>query len=391
MDKTADIIQTIDHVLDARRPEDLFGILGGDAATQLDTAKRTYYRLAQKIHPDKMSDPALRNRANNATKHLNHLWDMAQGKIQRGTYGTSSSAGTSTGATIEINTRRNMYLVSDRIAIGDLCNVYHCTIRPKANGADEINGVFKVARRSDDNDLVSNEARILRRLHTHANDMPEMRPYLPQLAENFTYRDSVSPSPRQANVLHYDPKIKSPNDLYSLKEVREHYHSGVEPADMAWMWRRVLVILGFAHKNYIIHGAILPTHILIEPDLHGLVLIDWAYAVHNPPTSGERISAISSPYEAWYPEDVFKREQATPGLDIFMAARCMVDVLGGDAANSRLPDHMPTKMKKYFEWCMSPGARMRPQDAWQLLEEFDTLIESLWGPRQFRPFEMPRR
>jgi hypothetical protein len=33
---------------------------------------------------------------------------------------------------------------------------------------------------------------------------------------------------------------------------------------------------------------------------------------------------------------------------------------------------------------------MRPQSAWQLLEEFDELIEGLWGPRQYREFKIPK-
>jgi len=33
--------------------------------------------------------------------------------------------------------------------------------------------------------------------------------------------------------------------------------------------------------------------------------------------------------------------------------------------------------------------RRRPQDAWQLLAEFDELLERLYGPRTYRPFAMP--
>jgi hypothetical protein len=32
---------------------------------------------------------------------------------------------------------------------------------------------------------------------------------------------------------------------------------------------------------------------------------------------------------------------------------------------------------------------MRPQDAWDLLREFDAVIERLYGERRFREFAMP--
>ena len=36
---------------------------------------------------------------------------------------------------------------------------------------------------------------------------------------------------------------------------------------------------GEAHINGVIHGAVLPEHLLIHPEFHGLVLIDWTCAV----------------------------------------------------------------------------------------------------------------
>jgi len=35
----------------------------------------------------------------------------------------------------------------------------------------------------------------------------------------------------------------------------------------------------------------------------------------------------------------------------------------------------------------SPGA----SDAWKLMEDFDKVIEALWGPRQFQVLTMPPR
>ena len=54
------------------------------------------------------------------------------------------------------------------------------------------------------------------------------------------------------------------------------------------MWRRLLVGLGWAHRAGVVHGAVLPEHVLIHPAEHGLVLVDWCYSV----APGERIPAL---------------------------------------------------------------------------------------------------
>ena len=76
---------------------------------------------------------------------------------------------------------------------------------------------------------------------------------------------------------------------YTLAEVRRAYPMGVDPKDMAWMWRRLLVALGFAHLNGVIHGAVLPDNISILPGQHGLLLENWSQAVVDPEGTGERI------------------------------------------------------------------------------------------------------
>src|SRR6516164_8396933 len=109
---------------------------------------------------------------------------------------------------------------------------------------------------------------------------------------------------------------------------------------MAWMWRRLLVALGFAHRCGLVHGAVLPEHVLIQPHDHGLVLIDWAYAVAASPATGERVTAISAAYAAWYPAEIMRKEPPAAGTDLAMAARCVVALLGGDPLQGALPAHV---------------------------------------------------
>ena len=149
--------------------------------------------------------------------------------------------------------------------------------------------------------------------------------------------------------------------------------------------------LGFAHVNGVVHGAVLPTHVLIHPEKHGLVLVDWSYAVREPETSGERVKVASAEYEQWYPPEVKSKEIPSPALDIYMGAECMVYLLGGNPVTGNLPNSVPKAIRAFFRGCTPLGPKQRPSDAWGLQEEFDDLLERLWGRRRFRPFAMPPR
>jgi hypothetical protein len=124
-----------------------------------------------------------------------------------------------------------------------------------------------------------------------------------------------------------------------------------------------------------VHGAVLAPHVLIHPAEHGLVLIDWCYSV----TPGVRIPALVSEFRDDYPPEVTGRQPAGPATDIYLATVLM----------RRLMRDPPPALRRFADGCLYDAPRMRPQDAWALLAEFDELLEDLYGPRRFRPFAMP--
>ncbi len=280
-----------------------------------------------------------------------------------------------------IHTSTRHYTVERLLTRGDLCGLY---VGSFIQADKKIKGLFKIPLKPEDNDLVANEARILAHLRV-SDDYAKLRHFVSPLVDHFSYQENETGVVRRVNVLSYM------DGLYSLKEVKEVYKGGIHPKDMAWIWRRLLIALDFAHTNHVIHGAVLPTHVLIHPQQHGVVLIDWSYAVLHPVETEERISAISSAYREWYPVEVFAKEVPTPALDIALAARCMFDLLGGNAHMRMTPGHVPWQIQNYLKACTLAQPQQHPQDAYSLLDEFDDLIERLWGPRTFREFTMPER
>jgi hypothetical protein len=266
--------------------------------------------------------------------------------------------------------------------------VYRCRVRTR--GAD-FEAVLKVARDARTNDLLSNEAGILRRLHA-APGAARFAPFLPRVVEQLTLEGAgPGDAPRLATVLATHPDIRSPADeLYTLEDVRAAYPAGLGGRDAAWVWRRVLHVLGFAHASGVAHGAVLPPHVLVEPAGHKLVLIGWTCAAHPGTRAPHLPASFAGGYGPWYRRAGATRRPATPALDVALAARCMVELLGGDPVEPACPPAVEPALERYFERCIAlePGAAV---DAWRLLAEFDRLIEILWGPRRFRPLHMPAR
>lgn len=229
-------------------------------------------------------------------------------------------------------------------------------------------GLIKIARDPADNDLMDREAAALRRLQ--AGDA-RFRPYVPALVECQRHRDPDTGAERRANVLG------RLDGFVTLAEVNAAYPAGLDARDAAWMWRRLLVATGFAHRVGVIHAAVLPEHVLIHPADHGLVLVDWCYAITGP---GGPAAAVPARYAGWYPAEVRSRRPPGPDLDIWLATRCMTHLIG---------DLIPAPLAAFARGCTLPSPDRRPADAWALLAELDPVLERLYGPRKFRPFTMP--
>jgi hypothetical protein len=198
-----------------------------------------------------------------------------------------------------------------------------------------------------------------------------LRAYFPQLVEAQRREDPHSGVQRRANV------IGRLTGFRTLAEVRAWFPQGVDPRDAAWMWRRLLVAVGAAHRAGLVHGAVLPEHVMIHPGQHGLVLVDWCYSC---PAPGGQVRALVKRYLSWYPPEIRTDHAAGPDVDIWLATRCMTELIG-----SRLP----APMASFARGCLLASPRRRPQDAWRLLAELDELLERLYGPRTFRPFALP--
>ena len=290
---------------------------------------RQFRKLARLTHPD--THPGDR-RAAEAFARLAALW-------QRRTHTTTNGK---------------------LVARGDLANLY-----------EHEQGLLKLVRDHADSDLIDREANALRTLKTRADK--RYLPYVPVLIESQLRKDPATGTTRRANV------IGRLDGFVTLAEVKAAYPDGLDPRDAAWMWRRLLVAIGLASQAGLIHAAVLPEHVMIHPADHGLVLVDWCYALEAP--QGRPV-AVPARYKSWYPAEILDRQPAGPDLDIYLATKTMTDLIG----NAISP-----QLAAFAQGCLLKNPARRPQDAWHLLGELDEVFGRLYGPRKFRPFTMKGR
>ncbi|MEU1590235.1 serine/threonine protein kinase [Micromonospora sp. NPDC005710] len=316
--------EAIRLVAAARTDAELFGA---------EKSARRYRELVAALHPDRLpTDSGVRAEAIDAFIHVTTRWRARQTTVL-GDYRLGAPA-----------------------HAGDLADLYDV-------GDDRL---LKLPRRPADNDLMAREAHALRTIAERGD--PRYLPYVPRLVDEFRHRDTATGAERRITVLATAP------GLHDLDEVRRAYPDGLDARDVAWMWRRLLVVLGLAHRAGVVHGAVLPRHVLIEPDAHGVVLVDWCFSA----AVGGTIPAVV-PGDGWNPEEVLRKRPCGPGTDIAMASHCMSWLMGPRA---------PRELDAFARGCRQRSLSERPDDAWRLLRELDQVLDRLYGPRTFRPFTL---
>ncbi|MEK7545860.1 MAG: hypothetical protein AAB554_02165 [Patescibacteria group bacterium] len=276
------------------------------------------------------------------------------------------------------------YLLEGRIGRGDKTDVF----RALWDHQPTERVVLKISRTLDDADLMKNEVRVLKAIQ--ASEDPGAYFFTRILPEYVADGTTVGSDGLERRVT-----VLRDRNLFdwTLEDVIEEYPEGVEPQSMVWMWNRVLTLLAWTHRIGYVHGAIVPSHVLLHVQNHAVTLLDWAAAVRYK-SGKERIAIVSDGYEAYYPKALLSKEAASPEMDLAMSARCMIGILGGSPKDGRLPASVPTPIADFLRlhgMYGKPSEWTRAKDALELQKAFGKIAESVYGPRAFHPFLMPRK
>lgn len=326
---------------EVRCPEDLFGAGATDPESRR-AGHRVYLRLAAALHPDRV--PAAQAMA--ATDAFVRL-----GRLYRGWLAAASVS-----EAFEVVGAHGRYRLGAAHARGSVADVFRA----------EPDVIVKLARRPLANRLLAGERTALTDIAAWATGHSWPAPYFPRLLDAVDHTDSAAGDVRAINVLN-----SLTDGFVTLAQVRAAHPDGVDPRDYAWMHRRLLRFLAGAAAAQWVHTAVTAENVLVHPRLHGVVLIGWSFATRP----GRPAAATRTTID--YPPEI--GEAVSPRTDVYLAHRLMLTMLGARA---------PAPMRAFAEGCLQPAARLR-SEAHTLLDEFDDLLDRMYGRRRFRPFHLP--
>lgn len=342
-------------ILKAKTCEDVFGALAGDRSAQVLTARTLYRKFASIVHEDRhANDDAALILAHEAFSLLSAFWREARLKIEKGTYGTTSTPKIDA----VLASQKHTYRIDEAIGAGDLANLYA--------GVDETGKrvIVKVSRLAAVNDLLMQEAVVLADLTNGVSPSADSFGRLfPPMVESFRVK-------HQRIVQHVNvfEDRRAGNAVFSLHDVVLNFPGGIDPRHFVWIFKRLLMVLSYAHGRNWVHGAVLPTHVLVRPADHGILLVDWAYAVQR----GQRLRAISPAYKSSYAPEVFTGK-ASSATDLYMAAKCMLYILGD------VVGHVPGPFLAVLNACLLPNPYRRSPDALAVYDALEKAAKAVYG------------
>ncbi|MBI3957010.1 MAG: hypothetical protein HY340_03395 [Candidatus Kerfeldbacteria bacterium] len=367
----------------------VFGRLpSGSHEVQTAAIKRHHRFLVRQIHPDLLPTD-LSQRAGAVFVHLENLYEAAEAAIKKGVYERASFAPcyyernghpAAISPVVLQSPAATYHLATDPTWIGDFSYLYQATVV----GSDQ-RVIVKIAADPTVNSRLEWEGRVLSRFHNPkaAGKLARLQPFVPKLIDTFLVSGERGQRFR-ANVLPYRA------GMVSITEILAAYPGGLDPRDAAWIARRVISQTLAATMVGVVHGAIVPDHVLVEPILHEPLHIGWLHAVDNPHQSGKRITMVIDRWREFYPPEVLRKQPPDHRTDLYMAAKTLIQLFGGDTARNMFPGAVPDPIARVIRQCVESDPARRPNDGRAVLDEFTRAIREAWG-RAYRPLVMPVR
>lgn len=374
------------EILKARAAEDIFGLIGvSDMDTRLKAIKHLYRQLAKKVHEDLYPDPDQKELAKTAFQRLNDLHGQAEQKVRNGTYGDRSAADI-------IIKGKHEYTRFAEFASGDVADLHDAFYQVRGRRTDIL---LKLVRDPADNELLETERDVLTDLRKQLMDRSKgpsaWAQAIPDLIDSFRV-DEGSYQKRRMNVL------EKFDGFLSAEQILGFIPNGVDGRTIAWMWKRLVLMVDWTYRLGYIHGAVLPPHVMYYPDndgkpgldprKHSIRLVDWCYALKH--KSGKRLKAWVPKYEQFYAPEILHKEPLSAATDLYMGAKVMVYLAGGDVASNRIPSQIPSEIAADILKCLEYQPKDRPSDPQRYMDDFSRTLKRVYGPPKYHEFIVNR-
>lgn len=144
---------------------------------------------------------------------------------------------------------------------------------------------------------------------------------------------------------------------------------GLDAEHVLWITERTLNVLKYLHYNGVVHGDVKPQNIIIQPESHNLVLVDYGLSLIRP--TKESKSVGYTPYFA-SPEQE-KGNLLLPESDFYSLGMTMIYALGGDVERKKVPQSTPEPLCDFIKKLLVKDILYRPN--WEKEDLCETITE----------------
>jgi len=364
----ANLQSVYEKLVHANGPEDIYGPLSGSTESEmLQGLKKLHHYLIKVVHPDKCGNTKDEYMANEATSTLMKLYNEAMDKIRLGVYGDvkPASAFTAPYSLYKFEIHGKKFNISAKIEATDLCNIFEGECEHSNGSVEPV--VFKIPLDPANNDLMKNEAAVLKKVAHESSTV---------LVTSCELKDTGS----MVNVL------KKIEGAYHFEQVRAKYPDGLPQEHVAWVLDRMLDVLGFFHTNYVIHAGIKPKNLLLVPHNHNGILSDFSLSVYDANEVGKKYKGKNS----FTAPEVTKDTVPHPTADIYSLGKSIIYLAGGEVDDLvYLPSSMDMRLKRFLGKMVMPDPNDRASDCWEEWHELKRLRKEIFGAEsQFLPLNM---
>ncbi len=308
----------------------------------LEGNKKRYHNIAKFVAPDLNADcEALATEALAAVNDMNDNGPKA--------------VAVSVAKSIETDT--HSYLVGEFLGAGDIAHCYEAT--------GENGQIVVVKSAPGFNDNLKREADALTRLNAGATFDSIGVNYIPMLVDELP----------GLNVLAYSDKFLKPSEMYTLTQIASSFDNKIPAKAIGWIMPRLLGALIYAHDLGVVHGAITPDNIIIEPLQHKVALIDWVHSsIDQRP-----IDSLSVKWQHLYPPEVMNKPLGVPAFDTYMVGSTI----------SHVARDLSEPILNFLSNLMYISSRGRPASASTLIDIwYDVVRNQMKWPRgEFIPLD----
>lgn len=348
----------------------IFGIIPPVTEDQMiERLEQSFRYLVKLVHPDRAPDN-LKIKANEVFHKLQNARQAAEQAVKDKTYDKSFKAGGASKSAMPdsiISSSLGQYTFgSEPLKTGDFSVLYNGTA---SYSADPV--LIKVASDPTFNTWLEKEATICNRVANEPK-LARLKPYVTEVKDTFIIQAPDSKQYR-VTVMPYN------RDKISVSDILDSFKGKIPVEHAAWIARRVIAQAAAAAKIGVVHGAITPDHVLVDPIKHDPLHIGWGHAVLNP--SVERITHVIDKWKDIYPAEVFNKDKPTESTDIYMAGKVIILLFGGNVKTNSMPKTIPPSIVKVIEKCVDPYDRYT--SSLQVMEDLTNGVRAAWG-RKYR-------